>query len=133
MEDVGRAPAELTSAVTLEPTTVPTLDGWIEGLMACKQLPEIDVQRLCEKVGPASPPCQPQPQRRGRWSLQRAFSPPLTRGVACALSEEKKRLLTCPVSHLGTRSSSRRVQCTTRRTSSPLTDRCYRPPVADRL
>lgn len=87
MEDVGRAPAELTSAVTLEPTTVPTLDGWIEGLMACKQLPEIDVQRLCEKVGPASPPRQA--QRRSRWSLQRAFSPPFTRGVACALSGKK--------------------------------------------
>lgn len=66
MEDVGRAPAELTSAVTLEPTTVSTLDGWIEGLMACKQLPEIDVQRLCEKVGPASPPRQR--QRCGRCS-----------------------------------------------------------------
>ena len=64
MEDVGRAPAELTSAPTLEPTTIPTLDGWIEGLMSCKQLPEIDVQRLCEKVGN----CFPVPaQCRGRY------------------------------------------------------------------
>ena len=49
MEDVGRAPADLTSA-NLEPATVPTLDGWIESLMNCKQLSEVDVQRLCEKV-----------------------------------------------------------------------------------
>jgi hypothetical protein len=49
MEDVGRAPAELTS-VNLEPTTIPTVDGWIESLMNCKQLAEVDVQRLCEKV-----------------------------------------------------------------------------------
>src|SRR3954449_10135000 len=49
MEDVGRVPAEMSSA-TLEPTTIPTVDGWIEGLMSCKQLPEVDVQRLCEKV-----------------------------------------------------------------------------------
>jgi hypothetical protein len=26
------------------------LDGWIESLMSCKQLAEVDVQRLCEKV-----------------------------------------------------------------------------------
>lgn len=60
MEDVGRAPAELTSAVTLKPTSISDLDTWIEGLMACKQLPEGDVQRLCDKVGPASQPRQRQ-------------------------------------------------------------------------
>lgn len=49
MEDVGRVP-EPASLPTLEPATVPTVDGWIESLMACKQLAEIDVQRLCEKV-----------------------------------------------------------------------------------
>lgn len=49
MEDVGRVPSDI-SPVALEPTTTGTLDGWIEGLMACKQLSEIDVQRLCEKV-----------------------------------------------------------------------------------
>lgn len=52
MEDVGRVPAELTSS-NFEPTTIPTLDGWIESLMNCKQLAESDVQRLCEKVGSA--------------------------------------------------------------------------------
>ncbi|KAK0629683.1 hypothetical protein B0T17DRAFT_194265 [Bombardia bombarda] len=50
MEDVGRVPAELTSAALPEPATVPTVDGWIENLMKCKQLAEADVQRLCEKV-----------------------------------------------------------------------------------
>lgn len=50
MEDVGRGPVDLTPPPTLEPTTVPTVDGWIENLMNCKQLSELDVQRLCEKV-----------------------------------------------------------------------------------
>jgi hypothetical protein len=52
MEDVGRVPAEVSSMPTLEPATVPTVDGWIESLMNCKQLAESDVQRLCEKVRP---------------------------------------------------------------------------------
>lgn len=34
----------------IDPPSIPTLDGWIENLMACKQLSEADVQRLCEKV-----------------------------------------------------------------------------------
>ena len=50
MEDVGRAPSDLPPAPVLEPTTVPTIDGWIENLMNCKQLSELDVQRLCEKA-----------------------------------------------------------------------------------
>lgn len=50
MEDVGRVPTDLAPAPTSEPTTIPTLDGWIESLMTCKQLAEADVQRLCEKV-----------------------------------------------------------------------------------
>lgn len=54
MEDVGRVPAEVASTPVLEPATVPTVDGWIESLMACKQLAESDVQRLCEKVCPLS-------------------------------------------------------------------------------
>lgn len=49
MEDVGRAPADV-SPVPNEPATIPTLDGWIESLMSCKQLAEADVQRLCDKV-----------------------------------------------------------------------------------
>lgn len=51
MEDVGRVPTELAPMPASEPTTIPTLDGWIENLMNCKQLAESDVQRLCEKVG----------------------------------------------------------------------------------
>lgn len=51
MEDVGRAPADL-SPVQTEPASIPTLDGWIENLMDCKQLSENDVQRLCDKVSP---------------------------------------------------------------------------------
>ncbi|KAI1185048.1 serine/threonine-protein phosphatase pp2a catalytic subunit [Nemania serpens] len=50
MEDVGRAPAELAPVPASEPATIPTLDGWIESLMNCKQLAEADVQRLCEKA-----------------------------------------------------------------------------------
>ena len=61
MEDVGRVPAELTSSNT-EPATIPTLDGWIESLMQCKQLAETDVQRLCEKV---------------RLGFESSFTPPL--------------------------------------------------------
>ena len=49
MEDVGRAPTDL-APVSSEPASIPTLDGWIESLMSCKQLAEVDVQRLCEKV-----------------------------------------------------------------------------------
>ena len=49
MEDVKMPEAQPTSA-PLDPPSIPTLDGWIESLMACKQLSEADVQRLCEKV-----------------------------------------------------------------------------------
>lgn len=50
MEDVGRAPEPSKLSPATEPASIPTLDGWIESLMACKQLAEVDVQRLCEKV-----------------------------------------------------------------------------------
>jgi hypothetical protein len=33
-------------------TDVGDVDGWIQHLMQCKQLPEADVKRLCEKVCP---------------------------------------------------------------------------------
>ena len=50
MEDVpklgeGEAPAPA------ETPAIGTLDGWIENLMACKQLAEDDVRKLCDKVG----------------------------------------------------------------------------------
>ena len=50
MEDVGRAPSPVKLSPATEPASIPTLDGWIESLMNCKQLAESDVQRLCEKV-----------------------------------------------------------------------------------
>jgi hypothetical protein len=50
MEDVGRVVEPSRLSPVVEPTTISTLDGWIESLMTCKQLAEVDVQRLCEKV-----------------------------------------------------------------------------------
>jgi len=50
MEDVGRVPEPSKLSTATEPASIPTLDGWIESLMNCKQLAEVDVQRLCEKV-----------------------------------------------------------------------------------
>ncbi|KAK5036116.1 Serine/threonine-protein phosphatase PP2A catalytic subunit, partial [Cryomyces antarcticus] len=49
MEDVGKLPEPHPMTAPPEPTTISTLDGWIESLMTCKQLAESDVQRLCEK------------------------------------------------------------------------------------
>lgn len=51
MSEVGPATIPPTGNAGLaEPASIPTLDGWIESLMACKQLSEADVQRLCDKV-----------------------------------------------------------------------------------
>lgn len=50
MEDVGRVPEPSRLSPATEPASIPTLDGWIESLMTCKQLAEADVQRLCEKA-----------------------------------------------------------------------------------
>jgi serine/threonine-protein phosphatase 2A catalytic subunit len=49
MEDVEKLPQAPTPAMS-EPASIPTLDGWIESLMSCKQLAEADVARLCDKV-----------------------------------------------------------------------------------
>jgi len=43
-------PMQMSSIPLSEPASIPTLDGWIESLMNCKQLAESDVQRLCDKV-----------------------------------------------------------------------------------
>ncbi|KAL8761565.1 MAG: hypothetical protein Q9184_002330 [Pyrenodesmia sp. 2 TL-2023] len=48
--DVGKVPEPPKLSPTTEPATIPTLDGWIESLMNCKQLAETDVQRLCDKA-----------------------------------------------------------------------------------
>lgn len=74
MEDVKMPePMQLSSVLTTEPTTIPTLDGWIESLMSCKQLAESDVQRLCEKVcakqrrAPRPAPVSPSVRRLIAW------------------------------------------------------------------
>lgn len=36
-------------------TDVSDVEGWIQHLMQCKQLPEADIKRLCEKVTPGLP------------------------------------------------------------------------------
>jgi len=55
MEDVVKIPeTHQMPQVPLDPPTIPILDSWITSLMECKQLSEIEVQRLCEKVMPSS-------------------------------------------------------------------------------
>lgn len=48
--DIGKAPEPNQLSPLGEPASIPTLDGWIESLMACKQLAEADVTRLCDRV-----------------------------------------------------------------------------------
>lgn len=49
MQDVGGSPPPSSIAVQ-DTSSINELDGWIGTLMQCKQLSEVDVQRLCEKV-----------------------------------------------------------------------------------
>lgn len=48
--DVGKMPEPHRLSPATDPDSIPTLDGWIENLMNCKQLAENDVQRLCDRV-----------------------------------------------------------------------------------
>ena len=48
--DIGKVPEPNRLSPATEPASIPTLDGWIESLMNCKQLAENDVQRLCDRV-----------------------------------------------------------------------------------
>ena len=48
--DIGKVPEAHQLSPATEPPPIPTLDGWIENLMNCKQLAESDVVRLCDKV-----------------------------------------------------------------------------------
>lgn len=50
MEDVGRSPPPISSIAVADSGNINELDAWIGTLMQCKQLSEMDVQRLCEKV-----------------------------------------------------------------------------------
>lgn len=49
--DMGKTPEPHRLSVFTDPGAIPTLDGWIENLMNCKQLAENDVSRLCDRVG----------------------------------------------------------------------------------
>ena len=49
MTDVVKIPEPHNLGLS-EPSTIPTLDGWIENLVNCKQLAESEVRRLCDKV-----------------------------------------------------------------------------------
>lgn len=49
--DVGKSTSPHGLTLGQDPGSIPTLDGWIENLMACKQLAENDVSRLCDRVG----------------------------------------------------------------------------------
>jgi serine/threonine-protein phosphatase 2A catalytic subunit len=48
--DTARSPEPHNLSPISDPASIPTLDGWIESLMGCKQLAENDVQRLCDRV-----------------------------------------------------------------------------------
>ncbi|KAI4240494.1 MAG: hypothetical protein L6R40_005086 [Gallowayella cf. fulva] len=48
--DLGKIPEPPKLSPAAEPASIPTLDGWIESLMNCKQLAENDVQRLCDRA-----------------------------------------------------------------------------------
>lgn len=52
--DTARSPEPHHLSPTTDPGSIPTLDGWIESLMTCKQLAEEDVRRLCDRVCAAS-------------------------------------------------------------------------------
>jgi hypothetical protein len=72
MEDVKMPePMQLSSIPSTEPASIPTLDGWIESLMNCKQLAEVDVQRLCDKVMRKSLPVFSENRRANPWDVYR--------------------------------------------------------------
>lgn len=49
--DTARSPEPHHLSPITDSGSIPTLDGWIESLMTCKQLSEDDVRRLCDRVG----------------------------------------------------------------------------------
>ncbi|KAJ5348956.1 Serine/threonine-specific protein phosphatase/bis(5-nucleosyl)-tetraphosphatase [Penicillium brevicompactum] len=48
--DTARSPEPHRLSPASDPGSIPTLDGWIESLMTCKQLAEEDVRRLCDRA-----------------------------------------------------------------------------------
>lgn len=52
--DVSKPSEPHRLSLTTDSGSIPTLDGWIESLMNCKQLSEADVSRLCDRVSKTS-------------------------------------------------------------------------------
>ncbi|KAJ5924559.1 serine/threonine-protein phosphatase PP2A catalytic subunit [Penicillium verhagenii] len=48
--DTARSPEPHRLSPVTDTGSIPTLDGWIESLMTCKQLAEEDVRRLCDRA-----------------------------------------------------------------------------------
>lgn len=72
MEDVSIKQDQPAMTVPQDPPNIGTLDGWIESLMACKQLSEADVQRLCEKVGAPEMPILPETANANVWAMEKS-------------------------------------------------------------
>lgn len=54
MMNIMSSPPRGDTSASLQSTSG-EVDGWIETLSKCKQLPEDDVKRLCDKVPPPRP------------------------------------------------------------------------------
>ncbi|KAI5304640.1 hypothetical protein KEM55_009345, partial [Ascosphaera atra] len=52
--DMERSPEPQNLSPITETNAIPTLDGWIESLMNCKQLSEDDVLKLCDRKCPVT-------------------------------------------------------------------------------
>lgn len=48
--DIGKPAQPHGLSPVSDTQSIPTLEGWIENLMNCKQLAESDVLRLCDRV-----------------------------------------------------------------------------------
>ena len=57
--DVSKPSEPHRLSLTTDTGSIPTLDGWIESLMNCKQLSEADVSRLCDRVRKPERECRP--------------------------------------------------------------------------
>ena len=64
--DTARSPEPHHLSPITDSGSIPTLDGWIESLMTCKQLAEEDVRRLCDRVGFC---CSLLELRYGSWGI----------------------------------------------------------------
>ena len=78
--DVSKPSEPHRLSLTTDTGSIPTLDGWIESLMNCKQLSEADVSRLCDRV------CKL--ERRYRQLLTHLGERSAARRVQCTASGE---------------------------------------------